>query len=325
MPRPRLAPAARPPRLALPLGGVLLLLSVSRAPDASACSICRCGDPTFNALGAAIYSPGQFRLALDWERFDKENGVSDPATGATVGRDAEIENRFTLAGAYSFGDSLTLVGRLPLSVRRLTSTDESGAAATKTSGLSDPDFTALWRVWASAFRPGLGRRAWVSVVAGIKTPWGRNDLTENGERLDEHAQPGTGATDVYGGVSAVFQVDPRSALFGSFQYRRTGTNSHGYRYGRPTTGNLAYERKLSSVVDAVLEANWRHAEQDVVDEAGNRDPNTGGDVLYLTPRAVIDLGGGLVLRAGVQIPLVRSLYGDQTERANVNVGLTVLF
>jgi hypothetical protein len=304
---------------------MLLLLSAALAPLASACSICRCGDPTFNALGAAIYAPGQFRLALDWERFDKENGVSDPTSGEIVGRDAEIENRFTLSVAYSFGERFTLVGRLPFSVRRLTSTDESGAVTTHTSGLSDPDLTALYRVWASPFRPGLGRRAWVSLVAGVKTPWGRNDLSENGERLDEHAQSGTGATDVTGGLSAVVQLDMQSSLFASFQYRRTGANDHDYRYGRTTSANVAYERKLGRVVDAVLEVNWRHAEQDVVDADGNRDPNTGGDLVYLTPRLVLDLGGGFLGRLGVQIPIVKSLYGDQTERANVNVGLTVLF
>ena len=311
--------------LRAPLCGMLLLLSTALAPRAPACSICRCGDPTFNALGAAICAPGQFRLALDWERFDKENGVSDAASGEIVGRDAEIENRFTLGVAYSFGERFTLVGRVPFSVRRLTSTDESGAVTTSTSGLSDPDFTALFRVWASPFRPGLGRRAWVSLVAGVKMPWGRNDLSDNGERLDEHAQSGTGATDVFGGLSAVVQLDPQSSVFASFQYRRTGMNDYGYRYGRVTTANVAYERKLGRVVDAVLEANWRHAEQDVVDADGNRDPNTGGDLVYLTPRLVLDLGGGLLGRVGLQIPIVKSLYGDQTERPNVNVGLTVLF
>ena len=311
--------------LRAPFCGVLLLLVAVVAHPASACSICRCGDPTFNALGSAIYSPGQFRLALDWDRFDKENGVSDPDTGEITGHDAEIENRFTLSAAYSFGERFTLVGRLPISVRQLTSSDAEGATTTNTTGLSDPDFTALFRVWASDAAPGLGRRAWVSLVAGVKTPWGRNNLSENGVRLDEHAQSGTGATDVYGGLSAAVLLDPQSSAFASFQYRRTGTNDYGYQYGRTTTANLAYERKLGRVVDAVLEVNWRHAEQDVVDADGNRDPNTGGDLVYLTPRVVLDLGGGFLARVAVQIPIVKSLYGEQTERANVNVGLTVLF
>ena len=307
------------------LCAALLVPFAALAPAASACSMCRCGDSTFNALGSAIYTPGQFRLALDWDHFDKENGVSGIGSAAITGRDAEIENRFTLSVAYSFGDRLTLVGRLPYSVRHLTESGEDGAETTNTSDLSDPELTALFRVWASPFGPGLGQRAWVSLVAGVKTPWGRNNLSENGERLDEHAQSGTGATDVYGGVSAVFQIDARSSLFASIQYRHTGTNDFEYRYGWTTSANFAFEHKLGSAVDAVVEANWRHAEQDRIDAAGNRDPNTGGDIVYLTPRVIVDFGGGFLGRAGVQIPVLKSLYGDQTERANVNVGLTVLF
>lgn len=303
----------------------LFLFSVAFAPRASACSICRCGDSTFNALGAAVYTPGKFRLTVDWDRFDKENGVSEIGSTEISGHDAEVENRLTLGVAYSFGERLTLVGRLPFSMRHLTETEEGEEVVTKTNGLSDPEFTALYRVWASPFRPGMGQQAWISLVAGVKTPWGRNDLEGNGARLDEHAQSGTGATDFYGGLSAVVQVDMQSSIFASFQYRQTGTNDHDYRYGRITSANVAYERKLGGAVDAVIEANWRHAEQDRIDADGNRDPNTGGDLVYLTPRVVVDLGGGLLARVGVQIPVVKSLYGDQTERANVNVGLTMIF
>lgn len=32
-------------------------------------------------------------------------------------------------------------------------------------------------------------------------------------------------------------------------------------------------------------------------------------LVYVTPRLLVDLGGGLVLRAGAQIPLVRDLNG----------------
>jgi hypothetical protein len=45
----------------------------------------------------------------------------------------------------------------------------------------------------------------------------------------------------------------------------------------------------------------------------------------VTPRLLVDLGHGLVLRAGAQIPLVRALNGYQTERVVANVGLSWLF
>jgi hypothetical protein len=77
-----------------------------------ACSICRCGDPTFSALGKEGYAARGFRLALDWERFDKE----DPAVSA----EQQVENRSTALGSYSFGERFALLARVPYSVRSLT-------------------------------------------------------------------------------------------------------------------------------------------------------------------------------------------------------------
>jgi hypothetical protein len=120
-------------------------------------------------------------------------------------------------------------------------------------------------------------------------------------------------------------LDPTSSLFGSFQLRRAGTNSFDHRYGDIAQLSAAYEHKLAPSVDAVLELDYRHQRQDRVDAEGRDDPNTGGDLLYVSPRVMVDLGRGLVLRAGVQLPAVRSLYGDQTEHVVVNAGLTYLF
>lgn len=323
--------------------GVALLVPQERA---FACSICRCGDPTFNAFGSDVYSAGKFRFAVDWDRFDKENGTSDTGTGmmkgqrtaslrsfsrhdagAITGSDAEVENRLTATLSYTFGENVTGVVRVPWSFRHLTSTGfvSGDSSTTRTDGLSDPEIYALVRLWAAPFSAGLGSRSWVSLVAGVKTPWGRNDLSEGGARLDEHAQPGTGSTDVFGGLSAAFLIDPASSLFGSAQYRGTGTNSSDYRYGNVTLANLAYERKLGTVVDAVAELNYRHSQMDRIAADGTTDPNTGGDILYFSPRVILDLGGGLVGRVVVQIPVVKSPYGDQTERAVVGAGLTYLF
>lgn len=319
--------------------GLVLFLLLAAAP-ALPCSICRCGDVTFNALGPNVFAEGKFRLALDWDRFDKDSAIAaDIAAGLraagrnrldtapSVGLDEEVENRVTATLSYTFGERVVAVARVPFSQRHLTSTSYvSGSVDSgSTSDLSDPEFYALVRVWASDFKPGLGRRSWVSVLGGVKTAWGRNDLSEDGVRLDEHLQSGTGATDVFAGLSTVNLLDARSSVFASAQYRRTGTNAFGYRYGNATLVNAAYERKLWTALDTVVELNYRHAQRDLVNEAGDVDPNTGGDILYFTPRVVADLGRGLAGRAAVQIPLVRALYGEQTERFVVNVGLTYLF
>jgi hypothetical protein len=110
------------------------------------------------------------------------------------------------------------------------------------------------------------------------------------------------------------------------QYRQTGRNDFGYRYGRIKLLNLAYEHKLSAKWDAAIEANYRFAGRDQVDGSGLTGPDTGGSIAYLSPRILFDAGHGWVLRASAQIPLSESgLNGMQDEKMVVNVGVTRLF
>jgi Putative MetA-pathway of phenol degradation len=296
------------------LGGAGLLLA---APSAEPCSICRCGDPTFNALGPSGYARPGLRMALDWERFDKQEGP--PA------EDAEelVENRFTLLASYGFSDSFSLNARVPVSFRSFEEIAGNEVEnAYDTSGLSDPELYGQLRLWASPLNSPLGRRSAITLLAGVKTALGQNDYQVDGERADEHAQPGTGSTDLFGSLAGLHQIDARSALFSSVQYRHNGENDYGYRYGSVFTANLAYEHKLTGTLDSVLELNYRYAGRDQQD--GQDTDNTGGSVLYLTPRLLLDVGGGVVLRAAVQIPIVRDLYGVQKEKAVYNVGVSFL-
>jgi hypothetical protein len=301
---------------------VVLGLFLAATKPAAACSMCRCGDPTFNALGSNIYSSGQFHLALDWDRFNKTQFTSE---SGVPGTDHEIENRVTLTLSYSIAERLVLVARAPYSFRNLTTTTSADSSTVTTHGVSDPEIYALVRLWSSTSGLGFGRRTWISAIAGVKTAWGQNAVRQNGERVDEHAQPGTGSTDVFGGLSGVYLFDERSSVFASAQYRGTGRNSFGYKYGNLTMANLAYERKLADSFDAVVEANLRHSGSDQVDSSEELDPNTGGNILYVTPRLIVNLGGGIVLRLAAQIPVWKSLYGVQSEKVNLNAGLTFLF
>jgi hypothetical protein len=325
-------------------GAVLLLVLPS---PGGACSICRCGDTTFNALGRDGYSATGLRLALDWERFDKDEG--DPAEG----QESQVEDRTTALLSYGFNDRFTLVARVPYSSRELTErVGDEEPETTRTSGLSDPELYGQVRLWASQFSGGLGRRASLTGTAGVKLPWGENDLGRGGERVDEHAQPGTGSTDLFGGLAFLYLVDAQSAVFASASYRSMGENDRDYRYGDVASFSFAYERKLGKRVDGVLGLDFRsagkdhpgalghhgedeeehgeeaeeHEEHEEHDhaEAGATDPDTGGELLYLSPRLLVDLGRGFVLRGGAQIPIAHDLNGHQTERAVLNVGLTYL-
>lgn len=319
----------------------LLILFLLAGP-AAACSICRCGDPTFNAFGTDVYADGKLRLALDWQRYDKEQGVTSHHDEEEAGSEAEglrratahheahgrelaVEDRFTATLSYSFADRANLVARLPFASHHLREIGDDEETVETARGLGDPELYALVRLWSSNFAGGLGRRAWISGLAGVKTPWGENGREEGGIRLDEHLQSGTGSADPFAGLYGFYLLDKRSSLYGSAQHRWTGTNDFGYQYGAQTFLNLGYERKLGRILDGAFELNYRDADKDRVARDGDLDPNTGGSMLYASPRLMLDLGRGWVGRASVQIPVADRLEGDQKEKAVANVGLTYLF
>lgn len=290
-----------------------ILACLATAPSL-ACSICRCGDPTFNSLGAATHTSSGLYLAFDADRVAKSQGIDED-------HESVVEYRETASLLYGVSDRLLLSARVPYASKDLTAADpaESGSS----SGLADPEFAAQYRVWASRMTGDVGQRASIGLVAGVKTDWGSDDLRNaDGELLDEHLQPGTGSTDLFVGASGFYLVNRSSSLFASMQWRKTGTNDRGYRYGNSFLANLAYERKFRPWLDAVLELNYRDAGMDQVDSDGTLDDNTGGRMLYLVPRLLFDLGHGVVLRMGVQVPVHSSLNGEQSEKANYNVGLT---
>ena len=321
-------------------GLALSILTGALPPAALACSVCRCGDPTFGALGTAVFEGGTFYLGLDWDRLEKDQAISadhhEAATAALVEGGFEamparheghttsenlVERRLILTAAWAFSERWQLIVRLPHSDRTLTEGEEQIDA----SGLGDPELLLRWRWWASSFEPGLGRANWLSLTVGAKTPWGNDDASEGGVRLDQHAQAGTGSTDVLVGLAGVHLLGPRSSLYGSLQLRLTGDNDQHYEYGDARLLNLGYEHRLGERLDLALEANFRDADPDVVDADGEEDANTGGRIAYLQPRLLLHLGKGVVARLAAQVPVWEDLDGEQDEKTIWNLGLTVGF
>jgi hypothetical protein len=287
------------------------------APPADACSICRCGDATFNALGKDVTSEPGWRFAFDIDHFSKTQGPPEE-------QDSVVEQRYTAIGAYTLGTRALLVARLPYAERTLDERVGGEVETSHAAGLGDPELSAQIRLWSSPFSGDLGRRLSFSATVGVKTNWGQNDVETDGVRLDEHVQPGTGSTDPFFGVSGYYLLNPQSSLCASVQKRRPGSNDFGYQYGDISLVNFAYERKLSAKLDSVLELNYRRAGRDRIDDTGAYDPNTGGGILYLTPRVLVN-AGGVVVRFAVQLPVAEDLQGVQEEKPVYNVGFTRSF
>jgi hypothetical protein len=281
---------------------------------ARACSMCRCSDPVFSALGEGLYSYGGFQVALDWNRLNQSQGFGEDF-------EAQVRNSLTATISYGWAERLTLVAQVPYTFNHLT----QGGEVETADGLGDPAFSLYARLWSSPFSQGLGRRAWISALVAVKTAWGKNDVSENGARLDEHVQPGTGATNLSGGLSGLYLLDEASSLYASVAYTGTGRNQFGYKYGNNVQANLVYDRKLTDWLDGLLEVNFLDAKHDQVDTLGVVDPDTGGRTLYLTPRVGVSLVKGLVLRAAAQFPVWENLNGIQDVKPAYTAGLTYVF
>src|SRR6188768_2760343 len=91
--------------------GAIACLSMS--PAALACSICRCGDPTFNALGKEGISLPGLRLALDWEEVQKSEGSRDAEFSSV------LEHRTTLLAAWGVSERFSVFVRVPYAERDL--------------------------------------------------------------------------------------------------------------------------------------------------------------------------------------------------------------
>lgn len=293
----------------------LSILCLALPQPARACSMCRCSDPVFSALGEGLYTYGGFQVALDWNRLNQSQGAGEDL-------ESQVRNSITTTISYGWRERLTFVAQVPYTFNHLTEGEEVQTA----DGLADPAFYLYVRLWSSPFAQGLGRRAWISAVVAVKTPWGKNDVTAaDGERLDEHVQPGTGATNLTGGLSGLYLLDAESSLYASVGYTGTGRNKYGYKYGNNVQANLVYDRKLTDWLDGLLEVNFLDARHDQIDALGIQDPDTGGQSLYLTPRIGVHVVKGLVLRAAAQFPVWENLNGIQDVKPAYTAGLTYVF
>jgi len=275
-----------------------------------ACSECLCGTPfPADLLGGAI--PSQFRFGLEDRYLSKTSGLDD-----AVGTETEREHRvsaFVLARPY---DRVALLARMPWNTKeQLERTDGEPEVQARESGAGDFELQALVGM---ARAQGASRTA-AGIVLGLEAPTGPNDRrNDDGERLDEHLQPGTGAWAGTVGVHAAL-VASTGTWDASILGRVNGTNAHHYGYGDVLLLNAGWTRALARgwALDAQLNGRMAQADR----ESGETVLHTGGSVVYAAPGVRWIGAAGIGLEAAVQFPVVQSLYGVQTEHPTARIAL----
>jgi Putative MetA-pathway of phenol degradation len=268
----------------------------------------------------------------------------------------------SLSLAYGVTKDFTLSARLPYLINQeLRETDVAGPGVTARGGvrgLGDASFTGSYRVISEA-QSGFD----VALIAGLKAPTGRKNVHDtNGELFETEHQPGSGSWDILAGATIAKQVGKvnysANALYAfagdgsqdtrlgdrfsyglnaSAQLWTNGGHSHapgtaphmhlGAKFdGMMRHGGVDHAAPPPSSVitlDGSLGLNGQWSGKQRV--AGERDDNTGGNIVYVTPglKLTVDQWAGYV---NVGIPVLRDVNGIQSDpRFQVTTGVAVKF
>ncbi len=287
---------------ALTLASIALL-----APAAArACSVCGCGDPLVLA-GDSMPVANTVRFALEYE-YLTATARSDDQPDRT-----EALTQMTLRPVlvYSPFSRVNLVVQVPL-IRKewaLSGTPTAEPESATPTGLGDLDLGARVFLW-DATSIQAQRRQNLALTAGTSFPTGSDDrTTADGERIDQHAQLGTGAWGPYVGALYAFHQDPWN-FFLSVTGRFRTTNSQGYRYGDAVLWSAQLRFRVVEPLALQLGVDGRYAGRDRSE--GVQQENTGGLVVSAVPGLAWNVAGPIWLLAQVQVPFATHLFGVQT-------------
>ncbi len=301
-----------------PFTSRLLLLvaataGISSASPVRACSVCGCGDPLLTSSDPAAIT-GTLRLQLDTEYLRIEAGnEEDP--GFT---DELTQWSYRLNAVYRPLDRLSVIATLPMVDKAIKTVGGGTSTSTSdTTGLGDAELAARLAVWRGV-NLGIGRVQEVALTAGTSMPTGPNGLRADGERIDEHGQPGTGAWGPFAGMS--YRFEQGSWLgFASLSGRMRTRNGHGYRYGSALLWSVHGQYFPTKRLALDLGVDGRHA---AADTDGSEDVvNTGGTVLAAAPGVYLNALGGAWLFVRGQIPFHERFLGKQDQLPSVITGL----
>ena len=289
------------------LVALALAASLLVAPSvARACSVCGCGDPLVLA-GDSMPVANTFRFALEYEyltataRSDDEPDRTESLTQMTL----------RPVAVYSPFSRVNLVLQVPL-IRKdwaLSGTSTEGSEAATPMGLGDLDLGLRVFVWESTSIRAQRRQS-LALTAGTSFPTGTDDKTAaDGERIDQHAQLGTGAWGPYVGALYAFHQDPWNFSLSVTGRFRT-TNSYGYRFGNAVLWSAQLRYRIVEPFAVQLGVAGRYAGRDVSE--GVLQENTGGLVVSAVPGIAWNVAGPMWLLAQVQVPFATSLFGQQT-------------
>ncbi len=282
-----------------------------------ACSVCGCGDP----LQA---SETAHPLADSW-RLDIQNiyltasAQSDDLISTESVRQVNLNTTLT----YSPTFNLSLTVMLPVVEKYWSVTAPAGPDAGTPFGIGDMLVGFRYFFWQETNFQNQQHQA-LAVSAGSYLPTGGTNFVSQftGNNLDTHAQLGTGAFGLYGGLlyNHVWDGFTLSANANVIVHTTPATTDStspvfGYTFGTSYTGGISGQLTVAEPLAFSLAIEGRYANADTEENDDKSAiitaPNTGGTVIDLSPGFSWNVSGDSTLYAKVQIPVYTSLNGVQ--------------
>jgi hypothetical protein len=289
------------------------------------------GSPIYTE--SAITLPaGRWSTSLRSE-YNNFSRIANPQLADSERHSVDILSSTALGLSYGVTDDLTLGLRLPYIERQNVREadhhvyDHGHGAHHHTDrildlgdpeGLGDATLFGEYRFLRSA-----DQQTHLAALFGVKLPTGATHRKSSGERLETEFQPGSGSTDGLLGVAAT-HLSGAISYDASLLYSLVTTGAQHTDMGDVLGYNLAASYRLGGerpanpydltqphAWDLILELNGEHRER--VQIHGQREENSGGNIVYLSPgvRYLNKTGWGLALSLGV--PVAENLNGTQAD------------
>lgn len=283
------------------------------------------GINTISAVIAERPTVGLRYQLRSYEQFSDAQLLAFQAQGQDVHQHSKEHTAF-LGGTFPLTRDTDLTLQLPL-VRFVGFKDNSNDYALTNQTISTTDVSQ----GVGDLLTLLRRRIWLhdeqhlSLIAGIKAPTGAtNRLTDEGELVGTHNQPGSGSWDAQAGVAYSGHWRDILAISANFLVRYNTIGARTFRSGNSIQTDLAILYMPHRDFSPVVEFNAILQERDT--ENGGTKLNSGVRSLFLAPGFRWRITPTTTVFGAAAVPLVQELPGIQNkERFRVTIGVGTSF
>jgi len=260
-----------------------------------------------------------FDVRLEYTEFDNVSSEGIESKAATAGAFDLLDRSFLYTVSVGYGIIENWQASISIGYYEAVNPREAefdpGTGETEILTFNPDGVTDLWLT--TKYRFYRGPWGQFAALGGVKFPTGEDDVRNSaGERVEPSATAGSGSFDGIAGLAHSRWLTSRMTLDASALYTFR-TEHDDFKLGDRIDAGVAVAYRLTEDIEkypqlsVFTEANLRHLFKS--EEEGERDPNTGGTVLFLSPGVRFSVHRDVALTFSAQFPVVQDLNGTQLE------------